>query len=63
MYMGAKIFESVLDGVLFEKAGAYDHWIERFERELRLTPNRTLTNEEIHNRLCGTLEVRLILSV
>lgn len=58
MYLGAKIFESVLDGVVPEKTGAYDHWIQRFEQELYSTPSRALTNGEIENRLCGTLEVR-----
>lgn len=58
MYIGAQIFESLLDGVLPEKTGAYDHWIQRFERELCIIPNRALTNDEIQSRLSGSLEVR-----
>lgn len=57
MYLGAKIFESLLDGILPEKTGAYDQWIQKFEQELSSTPNRALTNGEIQDRLCGTLEV------
>ena len=58
MYLGAQIFESLLNGVLPEKTGAYDRWIQKFEQELYSTPNRVLSNDEIQNRLCGTLEVR-----
>ncbi|KAF8606246.1 hypothetical protein BDV93DRAFT_364033 [Ceratobasidium sp. AG-I] len=57
MYIGAQIFESLLDGVLPEKTGAYNRWIQKFERELHLTPNRALTNDEIQSRLSGTLEI------
>ncbi|KAF8606222.1 hypothetical protein BDV93DRAFT_363554 [Ceratobasidium sp. AG-I] len=60
MYMGARIFESLIDGVLPERVAVYGRWIQRFERELRVIPNRELTNDEIQNRLCGELEVSLV---
>ena len=60
MYMGAQIFESLLNGVLPEKIATYDRLVQRLEQQLGVNSNRDLTSDEVQNRLAGELEVSLI---
>ncbi|KAF8606233.1 hypothetical protein BDV93DRAFT_363816 [Ceratobasidium sp. AG-I] len=57
MYLGARIFESLLDGVLPEKIATYERMIQKLEWGLHVIPNRELTHDEVQNRLCGELEI------
>ncbi|KAF8606234.1 hypothetical protein BDV93DRAFT_521073 [Ceratobasidium sp. AG-I] len=57
MYMGAQIFESLLNGVLLEKTATYGRLVQKFEQELHVIPNRDLTSDEIQDRLASELEV------
>lgn len=57
MYIGAQLFESLLNGVLPERTASYDQLIQKFERVLHVTPNRGITDEEIQTRLVDELEV------
>ncbi|KAF8606238.1 hypothetical protein BDV93DRAFT_363907 [Ceratobasidium sp. AG-I] len=57
MYMGAQIFESLLDGVLPQKIATYNRLVQKLEQELHVTPNQDLTSDDIRNRLAGELEV------
>lgn len=56
-YLGAKIHESLLEGVLLEKNAKYDYWIQQYEQEVHSTPAWALTNEQLRDQLSGALEV------
>jgi hypothetical protein len=58
MFMGCKIFESVLDGTCKQKLDLYNRWIKRFEQQLRPNPEQNITPADSQNRLAGILEVR-----
>ena len=60
MYMGAQIFESLLDGVLPEKIATYHRLVQKLEQELHVTANRYPTSDENQDRLASELEVSLI---
>jgi hypothetical protein len=58
MFLGCKIFESILDGTYGRKLDLYNRWITRFEQQLCANPEQNITPADSHDRLVGTLEVR-----
>lgn len=56
-YLGAKMYESLLEGAILEKTIEYDFWLRKYEQELYSTPTSALTNKQLQDRLSQALEI------
>ncbi|KAF8606101.1 hypothetical protein BDV93DRAFT_360925 [Ceratobasidium sp. AG-I] len=62
MYLGAKIFRTLLEGGEDADLRAYNYWFERLN-PLCITSSNDNTLEDLKNRLSGALEVRALIVV
>ncbi|KAG9092961.1 hypothetical protein FS749_015296 [Ceratobasidium sp. UAMH 11750] len=60
MFLGCKVFESLLEGTTAEKFPLYASWLNRFDQQLLSIPGWTLSPAEYQSHLVGTLEVAFL---
>jgi hypothetical protein len=58
--MGAKMFESILDGTSAKKKLVFDRWVDRLDQQLNTALVRSSSSAELQIHLTSLLEIRFV---